>query len=80
MPTEGKEKLLVFFKIKPEVITLENLHENIFVSSMVDSPVSSLYHAIQKVFAPVLLKVRIFYAYECSTLPIYLAGTLCIVP
>jgi dynein heavy chain 2 len=59
VPTEGKEKLLVFFKIKPEVITSENVHENIFVSSMVDSPVSSLYHAIQKVFAPVLLNVRI---------------------
>ncbi|XP_069679211.1 cytoplasmic dynein 2 heavy chain 1 isoform X2 [Periplaneta americana] len=55
-PREGKEKLLVFFKIKPEVITMENLHENVFVSSMVDSPVSALYHAIQKVFAPVLLK------------------------
>ncbi|PNF38598.1 hypothetical protein B7P43_G03947, partial [Cryptotermes secundus] len=56
VPREGKEKLLVFFKIRPEVITLENLHENVFVSSMVDSPISSLYHTIQKVFAPVLLK------------------------
>jgi dynein heavy chain 2 len=64
VPREGKEKLLVFFKIKPEIITLENLHENVFVSSMVDSPVSSLYHAIQKVYAPVLLKVRVFNMYK----------------
>ncbi|KAJ9584167.1 hypothetical protein L9F63_021464, partial [Diploptera punctata] len=56
VPREGKEKQLVFFKIKPEVITPDNLHENVFVSSMVDSPVSTLYHALQKVFAPVLLK------------------------
>lgn len=64
MPREGKEKLLVFFKIKPEIITLENLHENVFVSSMIDSPVSSLYHAIQKVYAPILLKVRVFDMYK----------------
>jgi dynein heavy chain 2 len=64
VPREGKEKLLVFFKIKPEIITLENLHENVFVSSMVDSPVSSLYHAIQKVYAPVLLKVRVCDMYK----------------
>jgi dynein heavy chain 2 len=66
VPREGKEKLLVFFKIRPEVITLENLHENVFVSSMIDSPVSSLYHAIQKVFAPVMLKVRAFHT-MCMT-------------
>lgn len=70
MPREGNEKLLVFFKIRPEVITLENLHENVFVSSMVDSPVSTLYHTIQKVFAPVLLKVRvchtIYLTFECE--------------
>ena len=32
------------------------MHSNIFVSSMLDSPISSLYHAVQKVYAPVLLK------------------------
>ena len=34
----------------------ENLHTNIFVSSVLDSPIDTLYHAVQKVFAPVLLK------------------------
>ena len=34
----------------------ENLHTNIFVSSVLDSPIDTLYHSIQKVFAAVLLK------------------------
>lgn len=51
-----KEKLLVFFKIKPDVITGDNLAD-IFVSSMLDSPISSLYHSLQKLYAPILLKV-----------------------
>ena len=53
---EKSEQVLVFFKVKPEVITPDNLHSNIFVSTMMDSPISSLYHAVQKVYAPVLLK------------------------
>ena len=50
------DKMIVFFKIKPDVITPDNVHTNVFVSSMLDSPVSALYHSLQKVFAPVLLK------------------------
>ena len=46
----------MFFKVKPEVITPDNLHTNVFVSSMLDSPVTALYHAMQKVYAPVLLQ------------------------
>lgn len=55
-PGGNDDKMLVFFKIKPEVITPDNIHSNIFVSTMIDSPVSALYHAVQKVFAPVLLQ------------------------
>lgn len=55
-PEESSEKVIVFFKIRPEVITPDNLHRNVFVSSMLDSPLSSLYHAVQKVYAPCLLK------------------------
>ncbi|XP_071551330.1 cytoplasmic dynein 2 heavy chain 1-like [Panulirus ornatus] len=51
-----KDKLLVFFKVKPDVITGDNLAD-IFVSSMIDSPISSLYHSLQKLYAPILLKV-----------------------
>ena len=47
---------LVFFKLEPCCITPENIHTNIFVSSVLDSPIDTLYHSVQKVFAPVLLK------------------------
>ena len=53
---ENEEQVIVFFKIKPEVITPDNIHNNVFVSSMLGSPVTTLYHAVQKVFAPTLLK------------------------
>ena len=53
---DSKDKVIVLFKVRPEVITPDNIHSNIFVSSMLDSPISTLYHAVQKVFAPILLK------------------------
>ncbi len=46
---DDSDKLIVFFKIRPDVITPDNLHSCVFVSSMIDSPVNSLYHAVQKV-------------------------------
>ena len=45
----------MFFKVAPTVITPDNLHSNVFVLSMLDSPVQGLYHAIERVYAPVLL-------------------------
>ncbi|KAF4008811.1 hypothetical protein G4228_000485 [Cervus hanglu yarkandensis] len=53
---DTKDKVLVFFKLRPEVITDQNLHNNILVSSMLESPINSLYHAVRQVFAPMLLK------------------------
>ncbi|KAG8523219.1 Cytoplasmic dynein 2 heavy chain 1, partial [Galemys pyrenaicus] len=53
---DTKDKVLVFFKLRPEVITDQNLHNNILVSSMLESPISSLYQAVRQVFAPMLLK------------------------
>ena len=50
------DNVLVFFKSKPDVVTPENLHRDVLVSSMLDSPVSALYHALQKVYSPLLLK------------------------
>ena len=47
---------LVFFKLEPCCITPENVHTNIFVSSVLDSPIDTLYHSVQKVYAPILLK------------------------
>ena len=55
-PSDTAEKVLVFFKLQPEVITPDNLHKNLFVSSMLDSPVNTLYHTVQKLFNPLLLK------------------------
>ena len=49
--------MLVFFKLQPTVITEENLHQSILVSSMLESPVRSLYQAVRQVFSPVLLQV-----------------------
>ncbi|CAF5179686.1 unnamed protein product [Rotaria magnacalcarata] len=45
---------LVLFKLRPEQITLDNLYTNIFLSSMVDSPIDSLYYMIKSVFSPAL--------------------------
>uniref|UniRef100_A0A3Q1N3R0 Dynein cytoplasmic 2 heavy chain 1 n=3 Tax=Bos TaxID=9903 RepID=A0A3Q1N3R0_BOVIN len=53
---DTKDKVLVFFKLRPEVITDQNLHNNILVSSMLESPINSLYQAVRQVFAPMLLK------------------------
>uniref|UniRef100_H3AMW9 Uncharacterized protein n=1 Tax=Latimeria chalumnae TaxID=7897 RepID=H3AMW9_LATCH len=53
---EMEEKVLIFFKLRPDAITAENLHSNILVSSMLDSPISTLYQAVRQVFAPLLLK------------------------
>ena len=54
--TVANDKLLLFFKLQPAVITPDNLHENVFVSSMLDSPIDTFYHSVQKVYAPLLLK------------------------
>uniref|UniRef100_A0A8C8DIA2 Dynein cytoplasmic 2 heavy chain 1 n=1 Tax=Oryzias sinensis TaxID=183150 RepID=A0A8C8DIA2_9TELE len=53
---ESRENVLVFFKLRPTVITEENLHQNLLISSMLESPINTLYQAVKQVFAPVLLK------------------------
>ncbi|ESO93665.1 hypothetical protein LOTGIDRAFT_209197 [Lottia gigantea] len=53
---ESKDNVIVFFKTKPDVLNPDNIHKNVIVSSMVDSPLSTLYHAVQKVYAPILLE------------------------
>lgn len=50
---EGSQSL-VQFKLRPDVITPENVYTNIFLSSMIDSPLDSLYYMIKSVFAPAL--------------------------
>uniref|UniRef100_A0A3B5L503 Dynein heavy chain tail domain-containing protein n=1 Tax=Xiphophorus couchianus TaxID=32473 RepID=A0A3B5L503_9TELE len=53
---ECKKKVLVFFKLHPTVITEDNLHRSLLVSSMLESPITTLYQAVKQVFAPVLLQ------------------------
>ncbi|KAG8452968.1 hypothetical protein GDO86_004684 [Hymenochirus boettgeri] len=53
---DTKDNVLLFFKIRPDAITEDNLHENILVSSMLDSPIHTLYQAVKQVYAPILLK------------------------
>ena len=48
-PSDSKDRVIVFFKVRPDVITPDNLLTNIVVSSMLDSPLNTLYHAMQKV-------------------------------
>lgn len=50
------DQWLIFFKLNPCTIDPDNLHTNIFISSVLDSPIDTLYHSVQKVFAPALLK------------------------
>ena len=74
LPTPGEQddKVIMFYKKKPDVITPDNMHkvghwkdsqhfhfifpQDIFVSSMMESPVSALYHTLQKVYCPLLLR------------------------
>ncbi|XP_026049501.1 cytoplasmic dynein 2 heavy chain 1 isoform X1 [Astatotilapia calliptera] len=53
---ETRENVLVFFKLRPTVVTEDNLHHSLLVSSMLESPINTLYQAVRQVFAPVLLK------------------------
>lgn len=41
------------------MITEDNLHQSLLVSSMLESPINTLYQAVKQVFAPVLLKVSL---------------------
>ncbi|XP_068440329.1 cytoplasmic dynein 2 heavy chain 1 isoform X1 [Clinocottus analis] len=69
---DSKEKVLVFFKLHPTVITEDNLHQSLLVSSMLESPINTLYQALRQVFAPVLLKDERW----CSAFDPKLAGLL----
>lgn len=50
------DQWLILFKLQACTINPDNIHTNVFISSVLDSPVDTLYHAVRKVFAPVLLK------------------------
>ena len=60
------ERWLVVFRLRPVPITPDNLHSNILVSTMVETPLESLYHAVQKVYAPILLKDKWSKVCQCG--------------
>ncbi|GAA6078243.1 cytoplasmic dynein 2 heavy chain 1 isoform X1 [Tachysurus ichikawai] len=49
-----EKRVLVFFKLRPCVITEENISSMVLVSSMLESPISTLYQSIRTVFNPAL--------------------------
>lgn len=53
--SDNKDRVIVFFKIRPDVITPDNVLTNIVVSSMLDSPLNTLYHSMQKVSLHLLI-------------------------
>ncbi|GFR12638.1 cytoplasmic dynein 2 heavy chain 1 [Trichonephila clavata] len=55
-PKGSSDRVLIFFKRQPDTVTPDNILSGIFITSMVDSPISSFYHVVKEVFAPVLLK------------------------
>jgi dynein heavy chain 2 len=46
---------IVLFKIRPDVLSGESFKSNVFTSSLMASPVNSLYHTVKNVYAPMLL-------------------------
>ncbi|PAA68244.1 hypothetical protein BOX15_Mlig013490g1 [Macrostomum lignano] len=53
---QKQKNSVAFMKLRPDPITPDNLHSDILVSSMTESPLSCLYHSIQKLYAPMLLE------------------------
>ncbi|XP_071483964.1 LOW QUALITY PROTEIN: cytoplasmic dynein 2 heavy chain 1-like [Diadema antillarum] len=50
------EKVVAFFKLRPDVISADNIQSDVLTISMLDSPAQALYHAVDKVFAPILIE------------------------
>ncbi|XP_049774121.1 cytoplasmic dynein 2 heavy chain 1-like [Schistocerca cancellata] len=53
---EGKNSLLVFFKIQPDVITPDNIYETISMTTVASSPLVTFYYTIKEVYTPILLQ------------------------
>lgn len=56
MDAEAKDSHLIFFKLRPDAVTPDNMTHTLLVSSLVASPAESFYHAVQKLYAPLLLR------------------------
>lgn len=56
---DNTKQMLVFVKLQPTYINEKNYKTNVMVCSIPGSPVLSFYNSISKLFAPLLLKVRV---------------------
>uniref|UniRef100_A0A8D8TNW9 Cytoplasmic dynein 2 heavy chain 1 n=1 Tax=Cacopsylla melanoneura TaxID=428564 RepID=A0A8D8TNW9_9HEMI len=52
----GHKVALIFYKTKPECISSDNVRQIVLISSLKDSPISSLYYSLHQIFSPALLK------------------------
>ncbi|XP_071846316.1 cytoplasmic dynein 2 heavy chain 1-like isoform X2 [Apostichopus japonicus] len=55
-PSDNGEKVLAFFKLRPDVISPSSIHSDVLTVSMLDSPTGVLFHMVDKIFAPLLIK------------------------
>ncbi|KAJ8027756.1 Cytoplasmic dynein 2 heavy chain 1 [Holothuria leucospilota] len=55
-PSDNGEKVLAFFKTRPDVVSPNTIHSDVLTLSMLDSPTGVLYHMVDKIFAPLLIK------------------------
>nr|XP_032832089.1 cytoplasmic dynein 2 heavy chain 1 [Petromyzon marinus]XP_032832097.1 cytoplasmic dynein 2 heavy chain 1 [Petromyzon marinus]XP_032832104.1 cytoplasmic dynein 2 heavy chain 1 [Petromyzon marinus] len=54
--SQQQRQVLVFFKLRAAALSADNVHSCVLVSSLADSPVLALYHAVRYVYAPLLTK------------------------
>jgi dynein heavy chain 2 len=47
-------KSLVFYKSKAELIRADNIESTVFISSLADSPMDTLFHLVHNLYAPVI--------------------------
>lgn len=45
-----------FLKLRPELVTDRNIYDLVQVSSILESPLASLYHSLHSLYAPLLLR------------------------
>eukprot|EP00050_Salpingoeca_kvevrii_P020215 m.95860 g.95860 ORF g.95860 m.95860 type:complete len:4292 (+) comp8765_c0_seq1:164-13039(+) len=51
----GADSAVVFYKQRPVIIDADNVHREVFITTLSDSPVKSLFHSVKSVYAPLLL-------------------------
>lgn len=62
--------MIAFFKLRPDVISADNVQSSILTVSMMDSPVGALFHAVDKVsespYLSLAIEQRWFKIHVCN--------------